>query len=141
MTLSRKIFLASSATAVAAVFLWAHFGLLGDLDPAQRARAWERFIIHFFCAASVAQLLRGGMHGMELMRWIRPLGPRLWFWLPVVLGPLLVFLREPWDVAQGGLLVKSFLDPVGWTLGLVADRVATGFLAARNWAAQQELGK
>ena len=68
MTLSRKIFLASSATAVAAVFLWAHFGLLGDLDPAQRARVWERFIIHFFCAASVAQLLRGGMHGMELRR-------------------------------------------------------------------------
>ena len=125
--------------AAAAVTLWIHFRLLGDLGPGQRAHAWKRFAIHFFCAATIAQMLRSGLHGLELARWIRPLGPRLWFWLPVVIGPLLIFLREPLDVAAGGPLVKSYLDPAGWALGLVADRLATRLLAARNWAAARDL--
>ncbi len=71
MTRSRKILL---AVVVSVAFLGVHFGMLG---PGQRAPSWGRFGIHFFCAASVAQLLRSGLHGMELTHWIRPLGPRI----------------------------------------------------------------
>ncbi|MYE06346.1 MAG: hypothetical protein F4Y04_03850 [Chloroflexi bacterium] len=119
--------------------LWVHFGLLGGLAPGQRAHAWERLAIHLFCAAAVAQLLRAGLHGLERAGWIRTLGPRMWFWLPVVIGPLLIFLREPLDVAAGGPVQKSYLDLFGWVLGLLADRVAAGWLAERNWAAARDL--
>lgn len=50
---------------------------------------------------------------LELARWIRSLGPRPWCWLPVLIGPLLIFLREPLDVACGGPVDKSYMNIVG----------------------------
>ena len=119
-------------------FAGIHWGLL---DAGQRAHAWERFAIHFFCAAAVAQMIRAGLHGMELLRWIRTLGPRMWFWLPVLIVPLLLFLREPGDVAAGGPLAKSYLDPAGWALGAFADRCAAGWLAPRVDRARRSLDR
>lgn len=133
------VLVAVIAAIVAGAALWLHLGLLGDLSADQRRHAWERFVIHLFCAAAVAQLLRAGLHGLELAGWVRILGPRVWFWLPVVIGPLLIFLREPLDVASGGPVAKSYLDLIGWALGLTGDRVAAGWLAERNWKARTGL--
>ncbi len=127
------------AAVTAGIALWVHFGLLGDLAPDQRLHAWERSVIHFFCAAGVAQVFRSALHGAERAGWIRPLRPRLWFWLPVAFLPLFIFMREPLDVAAGGPLAKSYLDLASWALGLAADRLATGFLAERNRLAALDL--
>lgn len=119
--------------------LWLHFGLLADLTPAERSHVYERGVIHVFSAAAVAQLVRLALLGAERALLIRRVGGRLWYWIPVVLAPLAIYLREPGDVAAGAPLLKSWIDPCGWVVGLLLDRYATGLLAPRHGRANRDI--
>ena len=81
----------------------------------------ERFIIHFFCAGGVLTLAQTGFWFLERkVRWIsKLLKGWLWFIVPGVAAIFAINLREPFDVAAGGDLIKSYIDPIGWTLGVI----------------------
>ena len=68
----------------------------------------ERGIIHFFSSAGVSLIALTGFWLLE--RKVR--------WWPSLHGWWAISFREIFDVAAGGLLVKSISDWISWILGL-----------------------
>ena len=91
--------------------------LLFLMTPHQRGR----FIIHFFCAGAVLTIFQGGYQFFE--RKVKAVNNILrgWFFFitPGISAVGAIFLREPFDVGAGGDVIKSYLDPFGWVLGVV----------------------
>lgn len=73
----------------------------------------ERELIHFFSGGSVYLL------AYFTYQWAKRKWPE---WtdriLPALLAALVIFLREPADVAAGGWVGKSYIDFTFWMLGL-----------------------
>jgi len=77
---------------------------------------WERFVIHVFAAGSVTLGVRYGVMLAERAAGIR-LHAYTWLFAPIGIVALLIFLREPIDVAGGSWVWKSYFDFASWLLG------------------------
>lgn len=83
----------------------------------------DRAAIHFFASSGLVLL------SLFVLRFVQR--KKAWPWLPVMLQAQLVLvgvavfglsaLREAYDVAQGGSLLKSIADYASWAAGCVAS--------------------
>ena len=91
---------------------------LWEITWAELAHILERSIIHIFCAAAVLKMFQGGLSFAERKLKLPALRGWWFFIVPGVFAVFIIFLREPYDVVGGNPLVKSYLDPVSWFLGM-----------------------
>lgn len=73
----------------------------------------ERSIIHIFSAGTV---YLGFCIGYEWFR--RKFSKAMDQILPGLLAILIIYLREPFDVAHGQSLLKAVIDPISWAAGI-----------------------
>jgi len=99
----------------------------------------DRFVIHVFSSGMVTLLLRYALYQLERRVLTARLGGYMWYLLPAVLGPLLIFLREPLDVLHGGWWIKSYIDPVGWAVGALASTWLSRALCMRDQMAATDI--
>jgi hypothetical protein len=91
----------------------------------------DRSLLHFFMAAGV-QLI--GLHGfwyLERKKLIPPIKGWLNYIIPAVLSFAIISMREPFDVAEGQLLIKVVTDWISWLCGLAAAIYALYRIAPR----------
>jgi len=99
----------------------------------------DRAALHFFMSAGV-QLI--GLHGfwyLERKGWMPPLKGWLNYILPAVLSFAIISMREPFDVAEGQLLIKVITDWISWLCGLAAAIYALYRIAPRLIAIHSSL--
>ncbi len=103
---------------------------------------FDRAVIHFFSSAGVYLL---GLWGFWLLERKVSWWPELRGWWEFILPALLSFagisLREVFDVAAGGALVKSVCDWLSWLLGLGTSVWAVYRLSPRLLGVRAEIAK
>ena len=109
------------------------------MTPHQRGRS----IIHFFCAGGVLTASQVGFWFLE--RKVKVVGKILrgWFFfiIPGVSVIGMIFLREPFDAVSSGDVIKSYLDPMSWLLGVVVFAWAQWRLHERMAICWKEIKK
>ena len=81
----------------------------------------ERFVIHFFCAASLQIMVFFALkywvrRNAKVGRWLSTRKTHLLVVSALIVTNLAV-IREPFDVFVGGFVLKSYFDFLSWYLG------------------------
>ena len=79
----------------------------------------ERFIVHLFSGALVVLAALWGFWIIERkVKWFPELKGWMFYIFPSLTAFILISFREVWDVANGGPVVKSVIDWIGWLAGI-----------------------
>ena len=102
----------------------------------------DRAVIHFFSSAGVYLLALWGFWLLERkVRWWPELHGWWEFVMPALASFAIISLREVFDVAAGGHLVKSVCDWLSWVLGLGVSAWAIYRLSPRLLAVHGEIAR
>ena len=100
----------------------------------------DRAVIHFFSSAGVYLIALWGFWLLERKaRWWPPLKGWWELILPAAASFLFISLREAFDAAAGGALVKSVCDWLSWLAGLGASAWALYRLTPRLESVAREI--
>jgi len=99
----------------------------------------ERSVIHFFSAGMVTLGFRYLLYVLDKHVLTRALGGYIYWLLPCFVAPFVIFLREPFDVAKGGPLVKSYTDILSWAVGCLVSTYLSRAMCERDLEAAREI--
>ena len=98
-----------------------------------------RFALHFSLGAGVALLCLTAWSELSARGWLWRLRGLSFFTLPALAAVLVIFIREPWDVAHGDPALKSMTDLASRCLGVGVAEIGLYRLEPRLGAAREAI--